>query len=76
MESDMSGNPSTPKFAKIRDVCILYGLGRTKVAELIKSGQLRAVKIGSATLVDIEAADQFFAQLPTAARVRERRMQR
>lgn len=56
--------PDEQLYLRIGGVCRRYGLGRTKVAELIKSGRLRAIKIGSATLIDVMAADAFFAIQP------------
>jgi excisionase family DNA binding protein len=38
--------------------------GRSKVYELIRTGQLRAKKFGSKTLILAEDADRFLANLP------------
>lgn len=59
------GTSCEPRYLKIGGICKRYGLGRTKVCELIKNGRLRAIKIGSATLVDVVAADAFFASQPS-----------
>lgn len=56
--------PHEQRYLRIGGICRRYGLGRTKVAELIRNGQLKAIKIGSATLVEVAAADAFFARQP------------
>jgi excisionase family DNA binding protein len=42
----------------------LHGVGRTKTYELINSGQLSAVKVGSRTLIPVEAAERWRERLP------------
>ena len=47
---------ATPRrYASITDWCEISGLGRTVTYERIGSGDLRAVKIGRRTLVDVQA---------------------
>jgi excisionase family DNA binding protein len=41
-----------------------YGVGRTKIYELLGDGSLKARKLGAKTLIDVEAADRFFLSLP------------
>jgi excisionase family DNA binding protein len=41
----------------------LGGLGRTKVFELIKSGELRTVKIGRRRFVPASAVEEYVARL-------------
>lgn len=43
-----------------------YGLGTTKVYELIASGHIVARKLGRRLLIDAVSADKFFAALPRA----------
>lgn len=62
------GNDRSKKYLKIALICERYCLGRTKVHELIRSGCLRAVKVGATTLVDVEAADEYFSRLPALRR--------
>lgn len=45
----------------------VLGLGRTKVYELIASGELRSVKIGSARRVSAVALTEFVASLDPAS---------
>lgn len=41
-----------------------YGVGRTKLYELLGSGALKARKLGAKTLIDVDCADRFFSSLP------------
>jgi excisionase family DNA binding protein len=41
----------------------LVGLGRTKVFELIASGELRTVKIGRRRFVPVSAVEEYVARL-------------
>ena len=45
----------------INDFCSAYGLGRTKVYELIKSGKLRTVLVDGRRLVPRDAGDALLA---------------
>jgi excisionase family DNA binding protein len=42
-----------------------YGIGRSKIYELIRLSNLRAVKCGSRTLIPADAADEWLRNLPT-----------
>ncbi len=42
-----------------------YNVGRTKFYALLKSGKLRAVKLGTRLLVEEEEAERFKAELPS-----------
>jgi len=44
--------------------CEATDIGRSKTYELIRTGQLRAKKLGSKTLILAEDADPFLASLP------------
>jgi excisionase family DNA binding protein len=46
---------------RINEFCTAYGLGRTKVYELIKSGKLRTVLVAGRRLVPRDAADALLA---------------
>ncbi|MCY7365122.1 MAG: helix-turn-helix domain-containing protein [Frankiaceae bacterium] len=43
------------------------GIGRSKVYELMQSGQLQSVHIGACRRVPADAVDSFLCQLRTAA---------
>jgi excisionase family DNA binding protein len=48
----------------IKDVCRVLRLGRTSVYELIKSGELEAIKFGRATRITDQALQRFLASRP------------
>ena len=48
------------------EVALLLGVGRTKVYELMASGQLGSISIGRSRRVTAEALDRFLAQQPGA----------
>lgn len=52
----------------IQDVSKATGIGRTKVFELIRKGQLPARKIGTRTIILAEDLKTFLATLPPAGR--------
>jgi excisionase family DNA binding protein len=47
----MSELPVEPISVRIREACRLTGIGRSKLYELIDSGEINIVKIGRITLV-------------------------
>jgi excisionase family DNA binding protein len=55
--------PTHLKGRGIAQVCVALGIGRTSIYSLIKSGQLRAVKIGRRTIVLSEDLDRYLAGL-------------
>jgi Helix-turn-helix domain len=57
-------HPPRPRAMGIEDFCDLYGPGRTKVYEEIKSGRLRARKIGKRTIITVDDAEDWLRQLP------------
>lgn len=48
----------------ISEVVRITGIGRTKLYELLQTGQISAVKLGSRTLVKGESLRTFIAELP------------
>lgn len=48
----------------IDDFCRLFGVGRTTAYSEIKSGRLRARKVGKRTLISFEDADNWLQSLP------------
>ena len=46
-----------PRAWRVRDYCEHYGVGRTKAKELIRSGVLASVKIGSRRLILADSAE-------------------
>jgi excisionase family DNA binding protein len=49
----------------IDDFCQRYGIGRTKAYEEIKSGRLRARKVGKRSIITDDDAEEWLSQLPT-----------
>jgi excisionase family DNA binding protein len=57
---------SNPLMLSIRDACRSSALGRTTIYKLIGLHKIRAVKVGSKTLVDAQSLQDFLAGLPPA----------
>ena len=55
-----------PLFASVQDLTQIIGLGRSNIYEMLARGELRAIKIGKRTLVDVTAARQFMDAQPAA----------
>ena len=53
-----------PKTMAVKAALHRYGIGRTKLYELLAMGALKASKLGAKTLIDVEVADAFFGALP------------
>jgi excisionase family DNA binding protein len=53
-----------PRAMSIEEFCDLYGPGRTKAYEEIKSGRLRARKIGKRTIITLDDAEDWLRRLP------------
>ena len=60
----LSGAWGPPKLISIARALDHYGIGRTKLYELINAQAIRAVKLGGKTLIDVASADAFFEALP------------
>ncbi|WP_428487219.1 helix-turn-helix domain-containing protein [Rhodopila sp.] len=58
-------NP-TPKFTTIDNWIVMSGMGRRSVYEYLGSGELKAVKVGSRTLIDVEAGLAWLRSRPPA----------
>jgi hypothetical protein len=57
---------ATPKFATITDWSVLTGMGRSLVYEALARGDLRAVKLGKRTLIDVDHGLAWMRSLPIA----------
>jgi len=51
--------PLMPISVRIPDACRLTGLSRSRLYELMKSGDVEFVKVGSSTLVIVESLRRF-----------------
>ena len=49
----MSAPAAEPIAVRIKEACRLTGIGRSKLYELIKAGEVETVKVGTATLVKV-----------------------
>lgn len=49
----------------ITEFCKMAGIGRTLAYDLIKSGDLRAVKVGRKTMIPRAAIESWLGSLPT-----------
>jgi excisionase family DNA binding protein len=65
----LTGN-QRPDVLKVVEVADELRIGRNQAYELVRSGQLRAVRIGQAIRVTREALDEFKAGREAAARAR------
>jgi predicted DNA-binding transcriptional regulator AlpA len=57
---------NTPRYATIPRWCDLSGMGRTTTYEAIGRGDLRAVKLGNRTLLDVDHGLAWMRSLPAA----------
>jgi hypothetical protein len=63
---DHSTSPPTPRFATIDNWCALSGMGRRVTYDELGRGNLKAIKVGTRTLVDVEAGLAWLRARPTA----------
>jgi hypothetical protein len=62
-----AGSPGPePAFASIEDWCVISGMSRRTTYERLGSGELRAVKLGSKTLVDVPHGLSWLRSRPPA----------
>ena len=52
------------RFYTPREFCAAYGMGRTRLYDLIAQGKIEAVKDGPKTLIPVESAESWAASLP------------
>lgn len=53
-----------PLYITVKDLCDLFGLGRTKAFELLRSNLIDSVLLGCRRLVSLESVEKYFATLP------------
>ncbi len=58
--------PTFPAYASIPDWCRYSGVGRSSTYEALGRGDLRAVKLGSKTLIDVAHGLSWVNSLPMA----------
>lgn len=59
-------NTANPKFAPIPQWCVISGMSRTATYNALGRGDLKAVKLGVRTLLDVEAGLSWLQSLPPA----------
>jgi hypothetical protein len=55
-----------PEYGRIPEACRRFGLSRSRLYLLAGEGQVRFVKAGSATLVDLGSVRDYLAACPSA----------
>lgn len=58
---------ATPAYATVFAWCALSGMGRSATYEALGASNLRAVKLGSRTLIDVQHGLAWLNSLPPAA---------
>jgi excisionase family DNA binding protein len=48
-----------PLTVRIREACRLTGIGRSKLYELIATGEIKIIKVGTITLIPIDSLQSF-----------------
>jgi hypothetical protein len=54
----------SPKFATIDDLGTITGMSRRVIYDKLGTGELKGVKVGGRTLIDVEAALSWMRSLP------------
>jgi len=49
----------SPISVRVKQACEIIGIGRSKLYQLIASGEIETIKIGCATLIPISSLHQF-----------------
>lgn len=57
----------TQYFYKVKDAADLLGISRTSAYELVKTGEIRGVRIAGAIRVPATAIEEFVSSVTTAA---------
>jgi hypothetical protein len=56
----------TPRYARISDWCVMSGMGRSLTYEALGRGNLKAIKLGTRTLIDVAHGLAWLASMPAA----------
>lgn len=62
----MNAAEPAPEYGRIPETSRRYGLSRTRLYLLAGEGRIRFVKVGNATLVDLNSVRGYLAKQPTA----------
>jgi excisionase family DNA binding protein len=66
VNADLSYTKCLKRAFSIREFCQFYELGRTKAYQEINAGRLKAVKVGSKTIIRADDAEEWLANLKVA----------
>jgi excisionase family DNA binding protein len=55
-----------PLYCSIRDACTRWGISRNYVYELLGAGEIKAIKLGVRTRIEVASIEAYFASLPKA----------
>jgi hypothetical protein len=61
-------SPARPKYTTFAGWQEMSTMGRSRTFEEIKAGNVRAIKIGGRTAIDVDASLAWLASLPSAGR--------
>jgi hypothetical protein len=59
-------NLPTPKFAPLPQWCVMSGMSRTATYNALGRGDLKAIKVGTRTLLDVDAGLTWLRSQPAA----------
>ena len=59
MRHDAGQSPIAPITVRIKDACRMTGIGRSKLYELIDTGEIETFKVGRITLIPVESIRRF-----------------
>jgi len=62
----MTYRPEMIEFFTVNEACEFARIGRSKLYDLLTTGELKARKLGSRTLIEVSALQQWAAKLPEA----------
>ena len=63
----MANDNMIPKYIRINDAVVRYSLSRSTFNRALKSGDLTAIKKGTAVLLEVEAVDRWITGEEVAA---------
>ena len=63
----MTATDAVPEYARIPEACRRYGLSRSRLYLLAGDGLVRFVKVGNATLVELDTVRAYLAACPSAS---------
>ena len=63
---DAGDGPMRPITVRVREACRITGIGRSKLYELIQSGDLHTIKVGAITLIPMASIDTFLCRRTSA----------